>query len=116
MVLIDSPFVVYREPDPGEEQFPVSVKEAFYRTIGATFKETQVIILENDERPIDLGNEANIVFFTGKRTGRWGFSPSPPARALRRRGAIDVASSGKGELQERKRSHGENRSGDSTPL
>lgn len=75
MVLIDSPLVVYREPDPGEEQFPVSVKEAFYRTIAAVFKETQVIILENDEPPIDLGHDANIVLFTGKRTGRWGFIP-----------------------------------------
>lgn len=75
MMLIDSPLVVYREPDPGEEQFPVSVKEAFYRTIAATFKETQVIIFENDEPPIDLGNDANIVLFTGKRTGRWGFIP-----------------------------------------
>jgi hypothetical protein len=77
MVLIDSPLVVYREPDPGEEQFPVSVKEAFYRTIAAAFKETQVIILENDEPPSDLGDNANIVLFTGKRTGRWGFLPVP---------------------------------------
>lgn len=74
-VLIDSPLVVYREPDPGEEQFPVSVKEAFYRTIAAVFKETQVIILENDEPPSDLGGVANIVLFTGKGTGRWGFVP-----------------------------------------
>ena len=75
MVLIDSPLVVYREPDPGEEQFPVTVKEAFYRTIAGAFKETQVIILENDEPPSDLRNDANIVLFTGKGTGRWGFIP-----------------------------------------
>lgn len=75
MMLIDSPLVVYREPDPGEEQFPVSVKEAFYRTIAASFKETQVIIIENDEPPVDLDSEANIVLFTGTRNGRWGFLP-----------------------------------------
>lgn len=75
MVLIDSPLVVYREPDPGEEQFPVSVKEAFYRTLAARFKETQVVILENDEPPTDLGNDANIVIFSGKSRGRWGFIP-----------------------------------------
>lgn len=76
MLLIDSPLVVYREPDPGEEQFPVSVKEAFYRTVAAVCKETQVIVLENDEPPSDLGSDANIVLFTGKKTGRWGFIPT----------------------------------------
>jgi hypothetical protein len=76
MVVIDSPLVVYREPDPGEEQFPVTVKEAFYRTIAAAFKDTQVIILENDQPPSDLGSAANIVLFIGTRIGRWGFIPA----------------------------------------
>lgn len=76
VVLIDSPLVVYREPDPGEEQFPTRVKEAFYRKIATEFKDMQVIICENDEPPTDLGNDANVVLFTGRRTGRWGFIPA----------------------------------------
>jgi hypothetical protein len=76
-VLIDSPLVVYREPDPGEEQFPVSVKEAFYRSIAEEFKGAQVIVLENDEPPVDLASKANVVLFTGSKAGRWGFIPQP---------------------------------------
>lgn len=81
VMVIDSPLVVYREPDPGEEQFPVSVKESFYRALAATFGEMQVIILENDEPPTDLGDAAHIELFTGTAEGRAGFIP-PPAQSV----------------------------------
>jgi hypothetical protein len=79
MVLIDSPLVVYREPDPGEEEFPHTVKQSFYREIANKFKDLQVIILENDEPPTDL--EANVVLFSGKSGGRWGFIPLAPEQS-----------------------------------
>ncbi|MDP3720068.1 MAG: hypothetical protein Q8T13_20090 [Acidobacteriota bacterium] len=82
MVLIDSPLVVYREPDPGEEEFPASVKDSFYREVSKVFTEMQVIILENDEPPADLGDAAHVVLFTGTAEGRWGFIPLPPAQPV----------------------------------
>jgi hypothetical protein len=76
-MLIDSPLVVYREPDPGEGGFPLDVKDAFYRSIAKDFLDSQVIILENDDPPADLYASANIILFTGTGQGRNGFIPSP---------------------------------------
>lgn len=75
MVLIDSPLVVYREPDTDEGAFPHDVKDAFYRSLSADFSDTQVIILENDAPPLDLHISANIIIFTGTDLGRKGFIP-----------------------------------------
>lgn len=76
LVLIDSPLVVYREPDSEEKAFPHHVKDAFFRNVAAEFGEIQVIILENDEPPDDLAAQANIVRFTGAEVGRNGFIPN----------------------------------------
>lgn len=75
LVLIDSPLVVYREPDIGEGAFPHDVKDAFYRSVGADFRDTQVIIIENDPPPADLHTSANVIIFTGTDSGRKGFIP-----------------------------------------
>ncbi len=74
-VLIDSPLVVYREPDTDESGFSHDVKDAFYRSIADGFRATQVIIFENEDPPSDLGTDANIVRFTGVSHGRQGFIP-----------------------------------------
>lgn len=74
-VLIDSPLVVYREPDTGEDGFSHDVKDAFYRSIAEDFRASQVIIFENEDPPSDLGEDANIIRFTGASHGRQGFIP-----------------------------------------
>ena len=74
-VLIDSPLVVYREPDTNEGGFPHDVKEAFYRSIAKEFEAAQVIIFENDDPPLDMAEEANLIRFTGAKNGRYGFIP-----------------------------------------
>lgn len=74
-VLIDSPLVVYREPDTEEGGFSHDVKDAFYRSIAEDFRASQVIIFENEDPPSDLGADANIIRFTGAFHGRQGFIP-----------------------------------------
>ena len=74
-VLIDSPLVVYREPDTDEGVFSHDVKDAFYRSIAEDFRAAQVIIFENEDPPSDLGSDANVIRFTGATHGRQGFIP-----------------------------------------
>lgn len=74
-VLIDSPLVVYREPDTDEGGFSLDVKDAFYRSIAEDFRASQVIIFENEDPPSELGAEVNIIRFTGASHGRQGFIP-----------------------------------------
>ena len=76
-VLIDSPLVVYREPDTNESEFSHDVKDAFYRSIAREFQVAQVIIFENDDRPLDIAKNANLIRFTGANNGRYGFIPVP---------------------------------------
>lgn len=74
-VLIDSPLVVYREPDTDEGGFSHDVKDAFYRSIAEDFIASQVIIFENEDPPADLEADANVIRFTGAPHGRQGFIP-----------------------------------------
>jgi len=74
-VLIDSPLVVYREPDTDEGGFSHDLKDAFYRSIAEEFQASQVIIFENEDPPTDLGADATIIRFTGASHGRQGFIP-----------------------------------------
>ena len=76
IVLVDSPLVVYREPDPGEEAFPLAVKEHFYELVAADFRDAQVVVFENDEPPASLRGVAAVTVFTGTPTGRTGFIPT----------------------------------------
>lgn len=75
LVLIDSPLIVYRQPDPGEDTFTHDVKECFYRSLVQTFADAQVIILENDPPQVDLDRTVNVIEFTGTDRGRQGFIP-----------------------------------------
>jgi hypothetical protein len=74
-VLIDSPLVVYREPDTDEGGFSHDVKDAFYQSIAEDFCTSQVIIFENEDPPFELSANANIIRFTGAPHGRQGFIP-----------------------------------------
>jgi len=79
LVVIDSPPVVYREPDPDEAGFAPEVKDAFYRSVGSSFADAQVIIFENDNPPADVLSASTVVTFTRNTMGRYGFIPLPGA-------------------------------------
>ena len=74
-VLIDSPLLVYEEPDAGETTFPQDIKKHFWESLKACFTDAQVIIIENrNQVPNDetLSN-VNLIQFTGNDQGRIGF-------------------------------------------
>ena len=71
-LIIDSPLVVYREPDTGEI-LNDDVKKSLYETLSADFKQDQIVIIENVEPP--QGIDANIIHFTKGVSGRYGFIP-----------------------------------------
>jgi hypothetical protein len=75
LVVIDSPLVVYREPDAGEEAFPPAVKQHFYEAVADDFKDAQVVILENEEPPASVRSDARVEVLTGTASGRRGFFP-----------------------------------------
>jgi len=79
VVVLDSPLVVYRQPDIEEKDFSEDVKSAFFRDLCESFEDAQIIIIENETPPSDVveGGKANIVTFTGTSVGRSGFIPSP---------------------------------------
>ncbi len=77
-VVIDSPLVVYREPDDDEGEFSTEVKDMFYRSLATGDAESQVIVLENDDPPADVQEVANVIKFTGSVIGRSGFIPPRP--------------------------------------
>ncbi|WP_455917191.1 AAA family ATPase [Pseudomonas cerasi] len=76
LVIVDSPLVVYREPDTDEIGFSHEVKNSFYRSLALNFKEQQVIVIENDEPPEDLLDLASLIKFTASNSGRGGFIPN----------------------------------------
>lgn len=76
-VVMDSPLVVYREPDANDPTMPADVKRAFFRDLATTFAGRQAIVLENEEPPEDLAeiDQINMIRFTGTTSGRAGFIP-----------------------------------------
>lgn len=78
-LMIDSPLVVYREPDPGDKSMALDVKDSFYADVASSFSDVQVIILENEDPPARLiGSEGfNLIAFSKTDEGRYGFIPVP---------------------------------------
>ncbi len=76
-LIIDSPLVVYREPAPDEKNISVDVKDSFYNDIASSFRDVQVIIIENEDPPNNLvtSNKINLIIFTKTNQGRYGFIP-----------------------------------------
>jgi ElaB/YqjD/DUF883 family membrane-anchored ribosome-binding protein len=76
-VLIDSPLLVYEEPDANESSFPQDIKKHFWENVKTSFAETQVIIIENSHQLPGDGtlSDVNVVLFTGNDQGRRGFIP-----------------------------------------
>lgn len=87
-VVVDSPLVTYRPPDPGQaastdhEGLPDDVVGAFYRDLESRF-DGQVIVMENTDPPEPLtGATADIVFTKAPSIGRYGFFPHPASAGL----------------------------------
>lgn len=78
-VIVDSPLVVYREPDPNESGFSSDVKDAFFRSLALDHRSAQVIVFENEDPAPSLAAHANLIKFTGNEYGRRGFIPSRQA-------------------------------------
>jgi hypothetical protein len=76
-VLIDSPLLVYEEPDAGELLFPLDIKRHFWESVKTFFPEAQVIIIENSPQLPGVGtlDGVKVVLFTGNDQGRRGFIP-----------------------------------------
>lgn len=76
-VLIDSPLLVYEEPDADESSFPQDIKKHFWDSVKIAFMEAQVIIIENSHQlPVDgMLDGVNVELFTGNDQGRRGFIP-----------------------------------------
>lgn len=76
-VAMDSPLVVYREPDAAEQEFSADVKGAFFRDLAESFANSQALVIENEEPPEDLieSGAINAIRFTGTGSGRKGFFP-----------------------------------------
>jgi hypothetical protein len=77
-VVMDSPLVVYREPDASDPTLSADVKRSFFRDLATAFSGRQAIVLENEEPPEDLAEIEQItrIQFTGTTTGRSGFISS----------------------------------------
>ncbi len=78
VVVLDSPLVAYREPETaGDLQLGPAVKAAFYRSLTKNIAMGQVIVLENEEPPNDVGGHPGVTRFTKSGSGRYGFFPVP---------------------------------------
>lgn len=82
-VLIDSPLLVYEEPDGDESNFPQDIKAHFWDSLKTSFCDAQVIVIENKRQLQGNGtiDNASIVLFTGNETGRRGFIPEGSSAA-----------------------------------
>ena len=76
-VLIDSPLLVYEQPDADESTFSQDVKGHFWESVKTSFADVQIIVIENvGQLPSDGElSDANVTRFTGSDHGRRGFVP-----------------------------------------
>ncbi|MGW3795674.1 hypothetical protein ACWD8I_31565 [Micromonospora arida] len=85
-IVIDSPIRPYREPEPGVSEAPseeevTSLTQRFYSYFDTQF-DGQSILLENEDPPETLSDDAVLVYFSGNRNSeRYGFFPLRPGPA-----------------------------------
>lgn len=72
--IIDSLLVTYRKPNSDGEDISVDLAMDFYRYM-AKSNLSQVIIMENEEPPVDIEPVINHIIFTQSTNGRYGFIP-----------------------------------------
>jgi hypothetical protein len=75
IVLMDSPLVAYKEPDPDGDNLSPDVKDAFYRSLANGHALGQIIVCENQDPPSDISANINYIHFSKNREGRYGFYP-----------------------------------------
>lgn len=77
-VILDSPLVVYREPDADEPELAADVKNSFFHDLATTFVNQQIIVFENEQPTDDLiGHDGlTLIRFTKSNYGRYGFIPT----------------------------------------
>ncbi|MCX5470181.1 hypothetical protein OSH04_00485 [Alcaligenes sp. A-TC2] len=77
-VFIDSPLLVYEEPDADESAFPRDIKKHFWESVKTSFIDAQVIVIENGHQLPSDGtlDGVKIELFTGNEQGRKGFIPT----------------------------------------
>jgi hypothetical protein len=76
-VVLDSPLVMYREPDPNESaEFEpgASIAARMYTDLSENFL-GQVILMENTDPPVELAASVGDVRFSASDAGRYGFFP-----------------------------------------
>lgn len=73
--VLDSPLVTYKKPEVGEEGITIDIAMDFYRYLSTNKTVNQVIILENEEPPVDISDSINHIIFTQSNNGRYGFFP-----------------------------------------
>lgn len=73
--ILDSPLVTYRKPIAEGEEISIDIAMAFYKYLAEDKYVTQMIILENEEPPVEIRNRINYIIFTGNEHGRKGFIP-----------------------------------------
>jgi hypothetical protein len=76
LVVLDSPLVTYkrRDTEPGEE-IPEDVTAAFYEALVSVTGSKQIIVLENNDPPLNLHSQMTYTHFSRSKTGRYGFFP-----------------------------------------
>lgn len=80
-LLFDSPLTTYKKQDEQSDSEEIILTNdliyAFYRDLADSYKESQIIILENQEPDEDLQSFINYVHFSGNKSiGRYGFFPN----------------------------------------
>ncbi len=81
-VVLDSPLLAYREPDPDSEGVRASdLKDRFYESVADVARRGQVIIIENEAPPSFLLDTIHSVHFSGNPSiGRYGLFPHAASR------------------------------------
>ncbi|SFL67789.1 hypothetical protein [Streptomyces pini] len=80
-VVLDSPLVTYRAPGGRDAALPEGVRHHFYRHLFTDFA-GQAIIVENDDPPADIVEQAQVYLFTREpHSQRFGFFPAGPGHS-----------------------------------
>jgi chaperonin cofactor prefoldin len=77
-VILDSPLLAYREPESAENSALANsdLKTHFYEYLANNTCDSQVIVIENEDPPINLSSVVRLTNFTkSERVGRYGFFP-----------------------------------------
>lgn len=66
--VLDSPLFTYKKPDANGEGIKLNLAMDFYRYLSKS-KIKQIIIIENEEPPVDIRDKINHIIFAGVNNG-----------------------------------------------